>query len=152
MADSDETIPTATIEDAVNQYLFADERQAKMVFVDQKGNKFGLLFDVEKLSLIDRMCAILVQRWHAAKPEDEGSFFRNIYNVSVSTSSQIRNVVGIQFDGGVGLVVPKETALELAELIVKKIEEMETPSERKERLAKKTAHIVVPKQRIILPP
>jgi hypothetical protein len=148
----DEQVPTATIADRVIEYLYAEEGKAKMIFTNPTGAKFGLMFDTKILVVLNKMCGVLFQRWHKARPE-EGMYFREAGEASVSAFSELRNVVGIQFDGDIVYTVPKDTALKLSELIVKTIEQMETPDERSERLAHshKAPGITIPRARIIKP-
>lgn len=147
---TDAAMPTATIDDRVGEYLYPDEERAMMMFKNPDGKHFALKFDVKILVVLNKMCGVLLHQWHRARP-DKGVFFREAGEATVSAFNELRGVVAVQFDGDIAHVIPTETALELAELLIRTVEKQETPEERRERLAKKHPTISVPRRRIITP-
>lgn len=145
-----ESLPTATIADRVGEYLYPEESKAMMVFENPDGKHFALKFDVKILVLLNKMCGVLISAWHKAKP-DVGSFFRQAGEATVIVSDEMRGMIGIQFDSDIVHVLPIHTAIEFIDLIEKQIERIETPDDRKSRLAKKHPSIAIPRQRIIRP-
>src|SRR5512143_4033641 len=150
MQDNTETMPTATIEDRVAEYLFTDEGRVTFVFKNPQSKRFALNFKTEMLVVLNKMCGAIMHQWHKAKPE-AGTFCRNAGEATVSAFEQMRGVVAIQFDSDIAYVIKNETALELADIIYKTVEKHSTPEERAAMNQKKAPLIVQPRSRIITP-
>ena len=143
-------MPTATIGDRVGEFLYPEERRALMIFETPDKKQFALKFDIKILVVLNKMVGVLLHQWHKLNPA-AGVFCRDAGEATTITSNDRPGIIGIQFDGDIMYALPIPTALELAELIVKQVEKIETPSERQERLAKKHPTIITPKSRVIMP-
>ena len=150
----DEQIPTATLDKRVEDFLYPKTKQVKLIFLDPQGRKVAFITSLELLAGIERTASKLIAQFHQTMPKDEGKFFHGsivqpgvaeTLEASVSGFNDLRGRVGIQFEGSIVYILPNETALSLAELIVDCVERMETPEERTERLKRKRPTILQPR-------
>jgi len=147
----DEVIPTATVEDRVDEYLYVDDEVGKMIFKNPTGAKFAIIFPVKMLPAVNVMCWHLMAEWHLARP-DKGLFIRPAGEVKIHASDEHRGKVIMQFDNDIGHVLSAETALEVAKLLVQTVERTETEDERKARLLKKAPMLFRPSKPNIIKP
>jgi|SRR5882672_6551907 len=145
-----QTLPTATIKERVNEYLFPDKDACTMIFEDPAGGKFQLMMGINVAVVINKMCERLVQQYHHAKP-DKGIFFHQEPEASVFSSEGMRGHLGIQFSGGISRIIDVPTALALADLLKVQALPMLTESQRMAYNQRVAPLLVTPRHSIIKP-
>lgn len=147
---------TATIasnDEAINRFTASRTHDAgQFIFENPDGVKFAVAFDHMKIAaVITQLAARLIGAWHN---EHQGLLFQQAASEArVSTTNEIRGHVAVQFEMGIAYVITTETALSLADILLKTALSVATPEEIHKHNQKKAPMIVAPRKApLILPP